>query len=347
MVVAVDPDEQRRASAAPRRRSAPPRSRPPGRAAPARPRRGSTSTARTELRCARSAPSRAARRGSPRAARTRGCPRGVARAAWSPAVSVPRSAATSVANSRLDLAGGEQPPGERLGDRLVGIVAVGDERLGDRDRRSPVASGHHLGVAGERRARPRNPASSDRKATQLQLRVEPGLEPAIRLESTARRGRPRCSTGRRRAAVRAAPVPRRVPRRQSASAGAGGRRGRTVPGSPARVLGAIGRERRRSSDPRPSRRQRAPGAVPGAGRPAAAARSGRTCSAGSTGHRAPGARSRGRAAQRERSRHERPSSSSTRVAIDVRGPLAAEPARRPAISARSRRPRAARRRPPA
>ena len=136
---------------------------------------------------ARSSRSRAAidhrRRSSrpPVVVRTPGCPCASARAACSPAVSVPMSAATSVAYSTVTAPGASSQRGQCLGDRLVGIGAIGDECLGDRDRRRAVTGADDLGVAGQRR-HGRERGLLGKVRDQFELGVQSGLQPAVRLD---------------------------------------------------------------------------------------------------------------------------------------------------------------------
>ena len=65
--------------------------------------------------------------------------------------------------------------------RLVGVRAVGDERLGDGDRGRPGRRRDHLRVPGERRDRGKAGFLAQ-EGDQLQLRVQPGLEAPVRLE---------------------------------------------------------------------------------------------------------------------------------------------------------------------
>ena len=104
-----------------------------------------------------------------------------ARAACMPAVSAPRSAAHLGRELDPDLARRQDPGGERLGDRLVGVGAVGDERLGDRDGRGAVTRRDHLREPGQRR-HGRETRLLGQVGRQLQVRVQPGLEAAVRLE---------------------------------------------------------------------------------------------------------------------------------------------------------------------
>ncbi len=69
--------------------------------------------------------------------------------------------------------------------RLVGIGAIGDERLGDRDRRRPVAGADDLGVAGQRRhGRERRPPRT-RYATSSSSGFNPGCSRRYALTRTA------------------------------------------------------------------------------------------------------------------------------------------------------------------
>ena len=114
-----------------------------------------------------------------RGARSGASAGGVASAAWRPATSVPRSAATSVAH-RGRRPGGDQLR-EELGGALVDVLGVGDERLEHRDRRGPAVAGHDLGPAREaRHARERRLLGQ--VGGQLEVRVEARLDPPVRLE---------------------------------------------------------------------------------------------------------------------------------------------------------------------
>ncbi len=124
-----------------------------------------------------------------------GSPWPSATAAWSPAVSVPRSAAISVANSRLTSPGASDPLREGLGQRLERVGAVGHELLEHRDRGRAIALGDHLGEAGEAGDR-REAGVLAQERRHLEVRVEAGLEPAERLEQErVPPAPPRCATG--------------------------------------------------------------------------------------------------------------------------------------------------------
>ena len=70
---------------------------------------------------------------------------------------------------------------EELRGPLVGVVGVGDERLEHRDGRDAAVAGHGLGPAGQPRdARERGLLRE--VGVQLEVRVEAGLDAAIRLE---------------------------------------------------------------------------------------------------------------------------------------------------------------------
>ena len=112
---------------------------------PPSPRPGRAGPPATHARSSARDASRGSRSGIPCAAASAPC---------RPAVSVPRSAATSVANSTLDLARGQDPGRQRLGDGLVGIRAVAMNAWATRHRLRPVPRRHQLREPGQRR-RPR------------------------------------------------------------------------------------------------------------------------------------------------------------------------------------------------
>jgi hypothetical protein len=75
----------------------------------------------------------------------------------------------------------EEPLGERLGDRFVAILAIGDVRLEHRHRRRAGRARDDLGVAGQGRHR-REARLLAEERDELEVGVQAGLDPAVRLE---------------------------------------------------------------------------------------------------------------------------------------------------------------------
>ena len=80
-----------------------------------------------------------------------------------------------------DAARREQPVGQRLGERLVRVRGVGDERLEQRDGCRLARARHDLGVARERRDGG-EAGLLGQVRHQLEVRVQTRLEPAVGLE---------------------------------------------------------------------------------------------------------------------------------------------------------------------
>ena len=118
---------------------------------------------------------------SPVGAPCSGKPCASPRAACSPAVSVPRSAAISVANSRLTSPGASSQAVSAFGDRLVGIRPIGDELLEHRHGRGTGPCRDDLGEPGQP-GHGRKPGVLAQERRHLEIRVEPGLQPTERLE---------------------------------------------------------------------------------------------------------------------------------------------------------------------
>ena len=141
----------------------------------ARPPRRSTSSAldRAASRRVRRT-SAEARRGSRPVARSSGTSRARREGRVQPGRERPEVGGDLGRELDAHLARREQPGGQRLGDRLVDIRAVGDEGLGDGDGGDAVAGRDDLGVAGQRRDR-REPGllGQDRRRARA-----PGSDPA-------------------------------------------------------------------------------------------------------------------------------------------------------------------------
>ena len=234
-------------------------------------------------------------------------------------MSEPRSAATSVANSTLTCPGASSQSTSDLGDRLVGVDAVDDERLGHRDRRGPGARRHDLGIAGQRRNR-REGRLLGQEGDQLELRVQPRFEPPVGLEQHALADHHRRVGLVRPERTLGEVADRRRAHRGRASASAdAGRQTRTALTGPGRSPGRVGGDARDRPAFRDRHEQRAPGARRRPQRAAAADRSARTCSAAPGRRPARAVRWRERAAprhrgrRRPRARRRRPSDPSRRT----------------------------------
>ncbi len=186
-----------------------------------------------------------------------------ASATWRPAVSAPTSAATSVANSRLTSPGASSHATSASASDSYRSAPSATNAWATATVASPVARRDQLGVAGERRDG-REPDLLGQERDELQLRVQPGVQPAVRLEEHGL-----AEDDRRVGLVRAeTPVPwrRRSPRSSPAPAGRPGRPSARTPASPSAGIAPIDApvgHRGRQRPPRPvaglGRPQRPPG----------------------------------------------------------------------------------------
>ena len=197
-------------------------------------------------------------------------------AAWSPAVSVPRSAAISVAYSRLTSPGASEPAGEGLGQRLERVRAVGDELLGHRDRRR-CRRADTISAKPARRGTAGKPASSLRNAVISRSGLSPGWS---RRYALSRRRSPRTTDVFDWSAPRSRSVPAAIsaapPGTSRGARGPAGKRGRPGSGR-ARGRRGLGRQGGDRSAPPPSRHARArhapsPGTASRSGDPVSAKR---------------------------------------------------------------------------
>jgi hypothetical protein len=83
-----------------------------------------------------------------------------------------------------DLPGGQQPAGQRFGDRLVRVDPVGHEGLDDGHGRGTGRGRDDLRVAGQRRDGGK-PRDFGQEGDELELGIEAGLEPPVALDQQA------------------------------------------------------------------------------------------------------------------------------------------------------------------